>query len=122
MPRLMSMPGESSWAIRLAIATCGSMVASGVRDEIVDDRRGRYDVVRRNQSNGDDIVGASDDGICCHCDHWIEVPRGQRITKIAQIIGEKCLHQREICAQRRLEDVGLSIHLDLPLALLDDSA
>src|SRR3974390_1198756 len=122
MPRLTSMPDESSRAIRLAIATCGSIVASGVHDEIVDDRRGRHDMVRRNQSNRYDVVGTGNDDIGSHSDYGIEVPRGQRIAEITQIVGEKRLHQGEIGAQRRLEDLILSMPLDPALAFLDDRA
>ena len=64
---------------------------------------------------GDDRLGG-------HRDHWIEIARSQRIAQIAEVIGEKCLDQGKVGAQRDLQQIILAIHLDALLSVLDGRA
>ena len=68
------------------------------------------------------MVRAGDDGLGRHRDHRIEIARGQRVAQIAEIIGEECLHQREVGAERDFEQIALAVHLDALLAGLDRRA
>src|SRR5262249_30537629 len=61
MPRLTSMPDCSSRAMRLAMTVCASMM-SPVCDEVIDQRRGRRDVVGRDDAHGHAEGGASATG------------------------------------------------------------
>ena len=67
--------------MRRAMMVCGSMPASRVGDEIVDDGRRRHDVVGRDHADRNDVVGAGDDGVGRHRDHRIEVAGGQRVAR-----------------------------------------
>src|SRR4029079_18540272 len=95
MPRLTSMPSRSSSAMRLAMTVCASM-ASALGDEVVDERGRRDDMVRRDQADGNDVVGGDDHGIGGHGDHRIEVATGQRVGEIAQVVGHEGMDQREV--------------------------
>src|SRR5262245_26963167 len=79
-------------------------------------------MVGRYNANRDDVVGADDNGFSGHRHHRIEVTSGKRIAEVAKIIGEKSLYQREVGAERRFQQVGLSIDLDALLAVLDRRA
>ena len=57
-----------------------------------------------------------------HRHHGIEIARRQGVGEIAEVIRQKCVHQREIGAQRSLEQVRLAVNLDLLLAFLDEGA
>ena len=46
----------------------------------------------------------------------------KRVGKVAEIVGEKRIDQREIRAQRGLEQVALSVQVDPLLAFLDNGA
>ena len=50
-----------------------------------------------------------------HRDHRIEIARRQRVGEISQIVGEKRLQQREVGAQRFLEQDTRAIDFDLAL-------
>ena len=63
-----------------------------------------------------------DDGVGGHRHDRIEIARGQRIGEVAEIVGEEGMHQREIGAQRGLEQVRLAVDLDPLLAFLDQRA
>src|SRR5262245_49722200 len=54
-----------------------------------------------------------------HRNDRIEVARCQRVAQVSKIIGEKCLHESEISAKRRLDQIGPSVHLHSFLAILD---
>ena len=69
-----------------------------------------------------DVLGCHDRSVRRHRDNRVEIAGGQRIGEITQVIREKRADQREICAQRRLDKVGLSIHFDPLLAFLDHRA
>ena len=99
------MPARSSRAMRLAMMVCASMVIS-VCDEIVDERRRRHHVIGRDHAHRHDVLGVDDDGVGRHRDHRIEVARGERVGQVADVVGEERLHQREVGAQRRLQQVG----------------
>src|SRR5262245_64732815 len=103
MPRFTSIPALSSWAIRVAMTSCGSMVSTGVCDEIVDERRRRDHVIGRDDADRNDVLRADDDGLCRHRDHRIEVARRQRVAEIAHVVGEEGLYQREVGLDRDLE-------------------
>ena len=68
------------------------------------------------------FVGFHDHRVGRHGDHRVEVARRQRVVEIADVVGEKRLHQREIGAQRGLEQVGLALDLDALLPFLHDGA
>src|SRR5215467_2243904 len=97
MPRLTSIPERSSRAMRLAMMVCASM-ASPIGDEKVNDRGRGNDMIGGNHSHRDDVICSYDDSVRCHRNHGIEVARGQCVGKIASIIGEKRVHEREIGA------------------------
>src|SRR5271167_3369729 len=122
IPRLTSMPGASSRAIRRAMTVCASIGSSKVLDEIVDDWRRRYDVIRREYPDRNDMVGAGNHRIGGHRDHRIEIAGGQRVAQIAGVIGEKVLHESEIRTQRDFEQIVLAGHLDALLPGLDRRA
>ena len=96
MPRdSASIPECSSRATRRAIMVCASMI-SPVRNEIIDQRPRRYDVIRRDDADRHNVLRGDDDGIGSHGHHRIEIARGERVLKIAQIVGEKRMDQREV--------------------------
>src|SRR5690348_12039246 len=105
MPRLTSMPLESSCAIRRAMISCGVMTAPSIPDDVVDNRRGCDDVVRRHHTNRNDVLGAGDNGICCHCHHGIKIACRQRIAEVAEIIGKKRMHEGELRMQCSFEQI-----------------
>src|SRR5262245_39231187 len=121
MRRLASMQDCSSRAMRLAMTVCASMM-SPVCDEVIDQRRGGRDVVGRDDADRNDVVRRHDGGVRGHGHDRVEVARGQRVGEVAQIVGEKRMDEREIRAQRRLEQIILPLDLDPLLALLDDGA
>ena len=53
-----------------------------------------------------------------HRHHRIEIAGRQRIAQVAEIVGEECLHQREIGAQRDFEQIAFAAHVDTLLAVL----
>src|SRR6187551_2633221 len=119
IPRLTSIPDFSSRAMRLAIMACGSMPSSRVRYEEIDDGSGCHNVVRRNDPYRNNVVGAGNDSVGSHRDDRVEIAGGQRVTQIADIIGQESLHQREVGPQRGLKQIGLSSDFNLLLAVLD---
>src|SRR5262245_10980973 len=120
-PSLTSMPDRTSRAMRLPMIDCASMM-SPARDEVIDQRSRRHDVVGRDDPDRHDVVRRYDHGVRGHGHDRIEVARGQRVGEVAEIVGQKRVDQREIRAQRRLEQIALSLDLDPLLALLDDGA
>ena len=60
IPRLTSMPAFSSWAIRRAMMVCGFMSPSLIANEVIDHRGRRDDVVRGDDADRYDVVGAGD--------------------------------------------------------------
>src|SRR3954451_11148140 len=122
MPRFTSMPALSSWAILRAMITCGVMACSRVSDQVVDDGGRCDDMVRRDDSDRDDVVGCRDYGVRRHRHHWIEIPRGQRVSEIAEVVSEKRMHQREVCANREFYQVSATICLDSLLVSLNFGA
>src|SRR6516164_223619 len=62
MPRLISIPGLSSRAMRRAMMVCGSMAYSRIGYEVVDNRRWRHDVVGGDYTDWHNVIGAGDDG------------------------------------------------------------
>ena len=88
--------------MRRAMMACGSMALSRVGNQIVHDRGGRSDVVRRDHAHRYNVVRARDDSVGGHRYHWIEVARCKRVAKVAEVVREEGLHQGEIGAQRGL--------------------
>ena len=56
-----------------------------------------------------------DDGVGRHRHDRVEVACRQRIGEVAEIVGQEGMHQREMGAQRGLEQVSLAVDLDLRL-------
>src|SRR5215468_5491933 len=79
-------------------------------------------MVWRNETYGDDVLGCDDRGLARHGNDRIEITRSQYVGKIAKIVGEKCTDQSKIGSQRRLNQVGLSVHVDFLLSFFDDRA
>src|SRR4051794_9127470 len=99
MPRFTSIPGFSSRAIRRAMMVCGSMPASRVRDEVVDNGSRSDDMVRRYHSDRNDVVSVCNYSGARHRHHWIEIPSSEGVAEIAHVICQESLHQGEIGAQ-----------------------
>src|SRR3974390_2849335 len=108
MPRLTSMPERNSAATRRAMIVWLSMV-SALGYEIVDKRGWRDDVVWGDQSHGNDIFSRDDHCIGGHCHDGIEVPCGQRIGQVAEIVGQKGMDQREVRVQCGLDQIGFAL-------------
>ena len=120
-PRFTSIPSRSSSAMRLAMMVL-CVHAFTLRDDVVDDGSRCDDVVRRDDADGNDVLRVDDDRVCGHCHERIEVARREGVAEIAQVIGNERVHEREIGAERRLEQVDAAVDRDLLLALLDDRA
>jgi hypothetical protein len=52
----------------------------------------------------------------------LKIARRERVAQIAQIIGKECLHQSEVGTQRDFKQIGLAVHIDRLLTLLDGRA
>src|SRR5882724_923286 len=102
IPRLTRFPARSSSATRFAMMVCGSMV-SPVGNHVIDKRCRRHDVIRCDYPDWNDMLGGDDDSVSRHRHHRIEVSRGQGVREIAEIVGEEGMYQRELRAQRGLE-------------------
>src|SRR5947208_3396994 len=76
-------------------------------------------MIRRNNSDRYDVVGAGNDGFSCHRHQWIEVTSGERVAQIAHVVGEKRVYQRKVGTDGHLEQVALAIDIDALLAGLD---
>jgi len=78
-------------------------IASALGYEIVDKRRWRVNMIRRDQADGNDILGRDDHGVSGHRHHRVEVARGQHVGEVTEIIGKESVDQREIRMQRCLD-------------------
>src|SRR5215203_6532959 len=107
MPRLTSIPSRSSRAIRLAMTVCASILS--LRDEVVDNRRGGHNVVRRYDADGDHVFRLNEDRVCGHRHHRIEIAGGEGVAEVAEVVGDKRMHEREVGAQSRLQQVIPSV-------------
>src|SRR4051794_23344651 len=110
MPRFTSIPGLSSRAIRRAMMVCGSMPASRIRNEVVDDGSRSDNVVRRYHSDRNDIVSVCNDGGARHRHHWIEIASSECIAEIAHVIRQESLHESEIGAQSGFDQIVPAAH------------
>ena len=79
-------------------------------------------MIRRDDADRHDVLRGDDDGVGRHRHDRIEVAGRQRVLKIAEIVGQERVNQREVGMQRRLQQIGLSGHFDLLLALFDERA
>src|SRR3974390_2928625 len=121
MPRFTSIPLRNSWAIRFAMTVWAS-ISSPVCNEIINQRSWGKDVVGRDKSDGNDMLGCDNGGARRHGDDRIEITCGQGIGAVAKIVGKKCANQGEICVQRRLDQISLTVRFDPLFAFLDDRA
>src|SRR6185295_20034019 len=87
-----------------------------VRNQIVDERRRGYDVIRCDDAYGYDMLRRYDHGICRHRHDRIEIARGQRVGEVAEVIRQEGMDQGELRPQRGLEQKHRSVYLDLALA------
>ena len=76
-------------------------------------------MIRRNHAYRHNVVGRGDHRIAGHGDNRIEVTRCQRVTEIAEIVGQERVNQRICGAQRRFEQVLFSIDGNALPALFD---
>src|SRR5262249_22087152 len=65
------------------------------------------------------MLGCDNSRLGSHGHDRIEIASCQGIGQIAEIVGEKCIHQGEVGAQRRLNQVAFSIDVDLLLSFLN---
>jgi len=79
-------------------------------------------MVGPDDADGHDVLRRHDHGIGRHRHNRIEVARSQRVGEVAEIVGEKGVHQGELRPQCGLEQVRLAVDLDLALALRDECA
>ena len=79
-------------------------------------------MVRRYDPGRDDVLRTDDNRVGSHRDHWIEIARGERVTQVAEIVGKEGLHESEVGAQRRFEQIALPLYLDLLLSSLHGRA
>src|SRR3954467_15004195 len=86
MPRLTRSPSFSSRATRLAIRIFSSM-APLLRDQIIDKNRRCHDGIGRDHPDGHDVLGLGQNDTGGHGDQGIEVPCGQRVGQVADVIG-----------------------------------
>src|SRR5262245_18154890 len=68
------------------------------------------------------MLGCDDCGFTGHGYDRIEIPRCQRVGKIAEIVGEKRADQCKVGTQRSLDQVAFPVDVDFLLAFLDDRA
>src|SRR5262245_5586877 len=106
MPRLTRSPFFNSLATRRAMMVCATMI-SPYDDQESNDRRRRHDVIERDDADRNDVVRRDDDGVGGHRHDGIEVARGQGVGEVAEIVGEKGMHQRELRPERSLEQERL---------------
>ena len=66
-------------------------------------------MIRRDDPDRNDVLGANHDGFGSHRHHRIEIASGQRIAQITEIVGKKSLQQRKIRAQRGLDQIALPV-------------
>ena len=71
---------------------------------------------------GNDVLGGRDHRVARHRYDRVVVARCQRVGEVAEVVGEKRVHQREVGAQRDLDEIGPAVHLDRLLAFLDFGA
>src|SRR6516225_10955207 len=69
-----------------------------------------------------DIIRGCNDRTTGHRNHGIEIASGKRVGEIADVIGEKCMDEREVGLQCGLEQIALPVDINLALPLLDDGA
>jgi hypothetical protein len=79
-------------------------------------------MVGRDHSDRNDMFGGDDHRVGGHRHDRIEVAGREGIGEVAGIVGKKCMYQREIGAQRGLQQICLPIHIDLLLTFLDEGA
>jgi hypothetical protein len=79
-------------------------------------------MIRSDDADRNDVFGGDDHGIGGHRHDGIEVARGQRIGKVAEIIGQEGMDKGEVRAEGRLQQKRLAIDVEAPLAFLDDGA
>src|SRR6516164_1191899 len=121
MPRLMSMPARSSWAMRFAIIVCASMV-SRICDKVIDERSRCDNVIGGDYADRDNMFCRHDHGVAGHRDHRIEVTCRKSIRQVTRVVGQKSVNQREIGTQRRLQEIALSVDVNAAFALFDNGA
>src|SRR5688572_9825927 len=121
MPRLTRSPTLSSRATRLAIRVFSSM-APLLRDQIIDKHRRCHDGIRRDHPDGHDVLGLGQDDTGGHGHQRIEVPCGQRIGQIADVVGLLGVEESEVGLDRFLEKERAPINLKGLLTLFDQRA
>src|SRR3954451_4011882 len=121
MPRLTRLPSFSSRATRLAIRAFSSM-APLLRDQMIDENRGCHDGGGRDHPDRHDVLGLGQDDTGGHGHQGIEVPRRQRISQVADVVGLLGVEESEVGLERLLEKERAPIDLEDLLALLDQRA
>jgi hypothetical protein len=73
-------------------------------------------VIGRQHADRDDVVRTDNDRVGRHRDHRIEIAGRQRVAQVSQVIGQECLHQRKVGAQRGFEQIAFAVQIDPLLA------
>src|SRR5262249_37841082 len=97
-------------------------LSSPICDEIVHERRWGYDMIWRYEAHRHDVFGCDNGGLASHGDNRIEISRCQSVRKVAEIVSKKCGDQREVGAQRCLNQVIFSVDIDPLFAFLNNRA
>src|SRR4029077_12474189 len=79
-------------------------------------------MIGSNQSYRYDVLGSDDGRVGGHGDDWIKVPRREGVGEIAEVVGKKSADQCKLRVKGRFDQVGLTVDLNLLLALFDDGA
>src|SRR5262249_33862127 len=93
-----------------------------IGDEIIDDSRRRDHMIGCNHAHRHDMIQGCNDRTPGHRNHRIEIAGGKRVGEITDVIGEKCMDEREVGLQCGLEQIALSVDINLALPLLDNGA
>ena len=59
-------------------------------------------MIWRNETYRHNVFGCDNGCLTSHRDDRVEISRGQRVGKVAEIVGEKCTDKRKVGAQGRL--------------------
>ena len=79
-------------------------------------------MVWRDETHGHNMLRCNNRGCSSHSHNWIEISTRQSVRKVAEIVSEKRTDQCKVGAQRRFNQVALSVDFDSLLALLNDRA
>ena len=74
-------------------------------------------MIWRNETYRHNMFRCDNGCLTSHRDDRVKISRGQRVGKIAEIVGEKCTDQREVGAQGRLKSRLVRANPSKPVSL-----